>query len=253
MRRRAFGFALAAVLVSAACETGGTSAGPSATPAPAGDGKPVAVWREADGLVPAGFAAIRPPRLVVYGDGQVIVNATRTLRLPPAELTDLITVLGHDLAGQSPGRHSATDMPSTVFGVRTGDGPLREVWIPGIPQIKAGYPQPLYDAWERLTRLAGRVTASGQPYTSARVRLVAEDRRPDVTEPVQPWPAGVLEPRPESKSPVRVQDLSAGTARTVVKMVPRQPEQSMHWPVFRAPSGTTLTLSWRYLVPGEAD
>ncbi|MBO3749656.1 hypothetical protein J5X84_26555 [Streptosporangiaceae bacterium NEAU-GS5] len=263
MRRRSLAFVLAAALVSASCGTSDTYVGSStgtasATPmgsAMTSDGRPVAVWRLDGGFTPPGVQAIRPPRVVVYGDGQVIADAAHTLQLSPAEFADLMAALGKDLAGQpatvtpSPGTPAVADAPTTVLGVRAGDGPIHEVSIGALDQTMGGYSAEILDARDRMGRLADRVTAEGQAYTSPRVRLVAEDV-PGAEGTIHPWPEGVPEP-PATSAPVRVSDLSDAAAETVARMVPRDPEQPFSWPTFRAPSGASLNVSWRYLMPGE--
>ncbi|WP_327582306.1 hypothetical protein OHA25_41130 [Nonomuraea sp. NBC_00507] len=256
MRRRSLALILAVVLMSAACGQDGNPAasGPPATVEPDGD-RPVAVWRLEGGFLPPGLLAIRPPRVVVYGDGRAIVDAARTVRLSEAELSDLVSALDRDLSGQPatatprPGTPVVMDAPTTVLGVRTAGGSLREVRIPALDESGDGYAGPLLNARARLDRLAQRAAAEGRGYSSDRVRLVAEEAEARDGK-VRPWPEGVPEP-PDAGSPVRTRDLSGNAAQSAIQLIPADSGQRGGWPVFRAPSGAMLALSWRYLLPDE--
>ncbi|MEU7829954.1 MULTISPECIES: hypothetical protein [unclassified Nonomuraea] len=212
------------------------------------------MWRLEGGFLPPGLLAIRPPRVVVYADGWAIVDAARTLRLAKADLNKLLAALDRDLSGQPatatprPGAPVVMDAPTTVLGVRTAGG-KREVRIPALDVTRGSYAKALYDARDRFDRLARRITAKGQNYVSRRVRLVAEQTTLRGGK-ARPWPRGVPEPR-AAGSPVRTRDLSGKAAMAAIRLIPRDADQRGGWRVFRARSGASLAVSWRYLLPDE--
>ncbi|TMR95755.1 hypothetical protein [Nonomuraea basaltis] len=240
--------------MSAACGQDGTpeASGAPATVSPEGD-RPVAVWRLEGGFLQPGLLAIRPPRVVVYGEGQAIVDAARTLRLSQAELSDLVSALARDLSGQPatatprPGTPVVMDAPTTVLGVRAAGGEMREVRIPALDESGDGYAGPLLNARARLDRLAQRAATEGQDYSSERVRLVAEETQGGKA---RAWPEGVPEP-PGTGAPVHTRDLSGNAASAAARLIPYDAGQQGDWPVYRAPSGVSLAVSWRYLLPDE--
>ncbi|MEZ0075362.1 hypothetical protein [Planotetraspora sp. GP83] len=257
MTIRAFVLVIAVLLLGTACGRADDTAQATAASPVVDDDQPVALWQMEDGFVTPGWLAIRPPHVVVYADGQVVVDAARQLRLSPSEVGDVVSALDHDLAGQPPtatphpGAPAVADAPTTMLGVRAGGGKMREVRVPALDEIGGAYDKPLYDARDRLARLAERVTAEGQDYTADRVRLVGEDATGH-TGKVRDWPKDVpVPPQSDPQSPVRTQDLSGQAANAVIRLVPHDRAQPGSWPVFADTSGARLALSWRYLLPHE--
>jgi hypothetical protein len=259
---------LAAATLSACDGTPGVTPTPAASFDPPQD-EPVATWELTGGLTSAGIAALRPPRLVVYGDGDVIADATYRSRLDPDQLRTLANGLADDLrASTSQKKPTPTptilDAPVTKVSVWSSTGPLTFT-AEGLDELKADhvYADVLYDARDRLAAVHKTVSATAQPYLATRVRVVAVPALegqagtggPIVTDPspaatATPWPTGVQLPGPDSEG-LRRTDLDGDAARAAVRMLTRDLDQRGAWPTYRMADGTVVRASWRYLLPNE--
>ena len=135
----------------------------SQAPVASGSG-PVASWRLTGGYSLAGVLTLRPPRLVVYPDGQTIADAAYRIDLSTDEVSQLVGNLVTDL------RDPAASRRGTFSASAEGLDELRET---------RGYSDQVYDARDRLDALHRRIVVAGQPYTAARIRVVAEPVAPD--------------------------------------------------------------------------
>jgi hypothetical protein len=256
---------LAAATLSACDGTPGVTPTPTASFDPPQDAA-LATWDLTGGLTTSGVAALRPPRLVVYGDGDVIADATYRSRLDPDQLRTLANGLADDLrAGASQKKPTPTptivDAPVTKVSVWTATGPL-SFTAEGLDELKPDrvYADVLYDARDRLAAVHKTVSATAQPYLATRVRVVAITALvgqaspilgdPSASASVAPWPVGVLLPAPDAQG-LRRTDLDGDAARSAVRMLTRDLDQRGAWPSYRLTDGTMVRASWRYLLPDE--
>ncbi|MDG6104542.1 hypothetical protein Daura_08210 [Dactylosporangium aurantiacum] len=257
LSRRGLFVGSAALLASA---LGGCEGTPLAAPTSAPtlrppDGTPLAVWELTGGLVGTAMLALRPPRLVVFGDGDAIADAAYRSRLDADELRSLTDGLLDDL--RSSDVQKQRTVPSPVAGA-----PVTKisVWSPagmltftaeGLDEFKAEhvYADVFYDARDRLAAVHKTVSATAQPYLADRVRLVA---MPVDGEPatVGTWPVDVALPEPD-RGALRRADLSGDAARAVVRTLTRDLDQRGAWPAYRTAAGDIVRASWRYLLPNE--
>lgn len=244
---------LLVALLSLAAACGGVEADTSATPVDDGPAEPVALWGAEGGFVTPTTNVLRPPKVVLYSDGLVIVDASRQLKLTDAEVDETVASMETYLTGQSPtatprpGAPMVTDVPATVLGVRGKDGKMLEVRVPALEQVSGFYPKELLDAKKLMEGLATRAAASGTDYVSTRVRIVAEGAASAEGRPA-PWPAGVPEPS-GTVDPVWQKDVEGAAVSAITKAVPAGQEHGR--PLFKTGSGALFVLSWRYLLPGE--
>ncbi|MFC7642929.1 hypothetical protein ACFQX6_19965 [Streptosporangium lutulentum] len=167
---------------------------------------------------------LRPPRVVLYSDGLVIVDASRQLRLAEAETGETVASMETYLTGQpptaepKPGAPMVTDVPTTVLGVRGKDGKLLEVRAPALDQVAGFYPKGLSEARKLMDGLATRATAEGTDYVATRVRMVAEGAASAEDTPA-PWPAGVPEPS-GTVDPIWQKDIEGAAVSAITKAVP---------------------------------
>jgi hypothetical protein len=256
-RRGLFAGSAAALLASV---LGGCDGTPLTTPSEAPtlrppDGTPLAVWELTGGLVGTAMLALRPPRLVVFGDGDAIADAAYRSRLDPDQLQSLATGLLGDLRSTDASKQRTPAAP--VVGA-----PVTKVslWSPagvltftadGLDELKTEhvYADVLYDARDRLAAVHKSVSATAQPYLADRVRLVA---MPVDGEPatVDPWPSDVVLPAPDAGA-LRKADLSAEPARAVMRTLTRDLDQRGAWPAYKTAGGDIVRASWRYLLPNE--
>ncbi|WP_152990479.1 hypothetical protein [Sphaerimonospora mesophila] len=242
---------VAATALTAAC--GGVEPGTSVAVADDGPARPVAWWGAEGGFVTATMNVLRPPRVVLYGDGLVIVDASKRMTLTDAEAGEVVARMAKHLSGQpptaepKPGAPLVTDVPDTVLGVRGKDGKMLEVRVPALEQLADFYPKQLVDAEKLMDGLATRAAAEGTDYAADRVRVVAEGVTSAEGRP-SPWPDDVPEPS-GVVDPVWQRDVEGAAARAITKAVPagRTHDRSL----FRTGSGTVFVLSWRYLLPHE--
>ncbi|GAA0415249.1 hypothetical protein [Acrocarpospora corrugata] len=218
-----------------------------------GPAKVVALWGAEGGFVTPTTNTLRPPRVVVYGDGQVIADAVKTFKLTEAQVGETVAAMEKLLAGQpptatpKPDAPMVTDVPTTVLAVRAKDGRLLEVRVPALDQVAAYYPKELPEAKKLMEGLATRATAEGTDYVATRARMVAETA-PDPQGTVSAWPAGVPEPS-GTVDPVWKKDLDEAATTAIVKAVPAGGENRQA--LFKTASGATFVVSWRYLLPDE--
>ncbi|MBE3010897.1 hypothetical protein IL992_17115 [Microbispora sp. NEAU-D428] len=242
---------MAVTALTAAC--GGVEPDTSAAAADDGPAEPVALWGAEGGYVTATMNALRPPRVVLYGDGLVIVDASTQMTLSDAEAGEVVARMEKDLGGQpptakpKPGAPSVTDVPDTVLGVRGKDGKMLEVRVPALEQLADFYPKQLVDAKKLMEGLATRAAAEGADYVATRVRMVAEGAESAEGKP-SPWPEGVPEPS-GVVDPVWQKDVEGAAVSAITKAVPAG--QRYDRSLFRTSSGAVFTLSWRYLLPHE--
>lgn len=242
---------VAVMALTAAC--GGTDQDTSAAAADDGPAKPVALWGAEGGFVTPTMNVLRPPRVILYEDGLVIVDASRQLTLTGAETGETVAQMEKYLTGQpptaqpKPGAPSVTDVPDTVLGVRGKDGKMREVRIAALDQLADFYPKEITDAKKLMEGLATRAAEKGTDYVATRVRLVAEGAASAEGKP-SPWPEGVPEPS-GTVDPVWQKDVEGAAVSAITKAVP--PGQDYARSLFKTGSGQLFVLSWRYLLPGE--
>jgi len=207
------------------------------------------------GFIMPGLRAIRAPRLVVYGDGRAVADASRVLTLAAGDVQALMTVLDRDVAGipstvRPRGGVAVMDAPTSVLTVRAADGAPRRVSAAGLAELAGAYPAELTQAWSRITVLAQRVITTGSDYRADRVRLVGA-LAAEPTGAVRVWPAGVSVPPSAAQDGSMVLDVTGPTAAAVVRQVPRDAAASGRWPLYRTPQGKVVALAWRYLLPHE--
>ncbi|GAA3267430.1 hypothetical protein Dvina_08780 [Dactylosporangium vinaceum] len=259
---------LAAAALTACDGTPGVAPSPTPSFDPPQD-EPIAIWELTGGLTAPGIAALRPPRLVIYGDGDAIADATYRSRLDPDQLRTLSNGLADDLravASQKKPTPTPTivDAPVTRVTVWTPTGPL-SFTAEGFDELKPErvYADALYNARDRLANVHKTVSATAQPYLATRVRVVAvpvlqgqagtgspiiTDPSPSATE--APWPPGITLPAPNAEG-LRRADLDGDAARSAVRTLTRDLDQRGAWPAYRMPDGTMARASWRYLLPNE--
>ncbi|MEV6867678.1 hypothetical protein AB0M44_42655 [Streptosporangium subroseum] len=245
---------LLVALLSLAAACGGAEADMSATSADDGPVKPVALWGAEGGFVTATTNVLRPPRVVLYSDGLVIVDASKQLKLTDAEAGETVASMERHLTGQpptaepKPGAPMVTDVPTTVLGARGKDGKMLEVRAAALDQVAGFYPKELSEAKKLMDGLATRAAATGTDYVATRVRMVAEGAESAEGKPAS-WPAGVPEPS-GMVDPVWQKDIVEGAAvSAITKAVPAG--QGYGRSLFKTGSGALFVLSWRYLLPDE--
>jgi hypothetical protein len=200
------------------------------------------------------FDNMQPYQVVVYHDGQAIVELAHTLQLTGAELDDLVSRLAGDLRGQPSsvtprGGLRVMDAGATELGVRTASGTLtvRADALDEMRQFDA-YPAALYTARDLLGSLADRVRRDGSAYRSGRIRLFAQPAGGEPFDAVGRWPSGVPVPTTVDGYGVRHVDLAGGQAQTLMRTLT---PQQVNWSPVRTPSNELLLISWRYLLPDE--
>ncbi|WP_371778916.1 hypothetical protein [Streptosporangium subroseum] len=244
---------LLVALLSLAAACGGAEADMSATSVDDGPAKPVALWGAEGGFVTATTNVLRPPRVVLYSDGLVIVDASRQLKLTDAEAGETVASMERYLTGQpptvepKPGAPMVTDVPTTVLGVRGKEGKMLEVRAAALDQVARFYPKELSEAKKLMDGLATRAAATGTDYVATRVRMVAEGAASAEGKPA-PWPAGAPEPS-GTVDPVWQKDVEGAAVSAITKAVPAG--QGYGRSLFKTGSGALFVLSWRYLLPDE--
>jgi hypothetical protein len=215
---------------------------------------PALLWEEEGGFVPAGYLAVRPPKLAVYGDGLVVADAARHVRLRPGRVDDLVDVAVDVLSNRAngvkrPGTPVVADVPTTRFTARRF-----RTWSIAAEALEVlrehrAYPRPLYDLLDRCTALRDQALRAGRPFAPAAVRLVVVRVAQPPATPVQPWPDGVplLVPGPNAVS--REVDLYGRAARAAVRAIPRR--DAWTFTTFRTRDGRFVAAAWRHLLPHE--
>ncbi|WP_433218179.1 hypothetical protein ACQP00_11760 [Dactylosporangium sp. CS-047395] len=256
MNRRSLLLAAGAVGVTTA--VGGAAAAIAADDPEAGrKSRPMLTWELTGGFVPAGWSALRAPRLVAYDDGVLIADAQKRLRVGAGEIRSLrnhaTTVLRDPAnAHRRQGAPMIADVPSTVFTART-NGRKFSLQFEGLEETRRdrAYPAAAYSLLDHCAQLRDRVNRSGAGFHPDAVRaiVVLLDAAQPTTATVPPWPAGVPVPRFRKDEFVTQLDLRDRQARALMRAVPR-PEQPQ-WPVFKLPDGRRAQLNWRFLLPHE--
>ncbi|MGI5244626.1 hypothetical protein [Dactylosporangium sp. CA-139066] len=264
---------LAGTLATFALSACDDAPGAVPTPTPSFDppaDQALATWELTGGYTLPGLSALRPPRLVVYGDGDTIADAAYRSRLDPDQLRALATAVAGDLrtaATQKKPTSTPTiaDAPVTKVSVWSPTGPL-SFTAEGLDELKSdhAYADVLYDARDRLAAVHKAVSATAQPYLATRVRVVAVPAfegtagssglgtpaaDPSASAAVV-WPTDIKLPSPDAEG-LRRADMDGDAARAAVRMLTRDLDQRGAWPTYRMPDGTTVRASWRYLLPSE--
>ncbi|GIJ73598.1 hypothetical protein [Virgisporangium ochraceum] len=217
---------------------------------------PALLWEEEGGFVPAGYLALRPPKLAVYGDGLAVADAARSVRLRQGRLDDLldfaVDVLSNRANGvKRPGTPVVADVPTTKFTARRF-----RTWSIAAEALEVlrehrAYPRPLYDLLDRCTGLRDQALRSGRPFAPDAVRLVVVRVAQPPATPVRPWPERVplLVPGPNMVS--RTTDLYGRAARAAARDIPHRDAWS--FTTFRTRDARFVAAGWRRLLPHEQD
>lgn len=243
-------------LTATAALTGGVLVSADAASAAPRGRRPVALWEEEGGFVPAGYLALRGPQLAVYGDGLVIADAARHMRLRVNRLDDFVDFAADVLSNRAngvkrPGSPVVADVPTTTFTARRGRTWTISAEALSVLREQRAYPRPLYDLLDRFTALRDQTTRVGRAYDPAAVRLVTVRVEQPPATPVGPWPMGVPALSPVRDRVSRTVDLYGNTARAVVRGIPRKDAWS--FTTFRLRDGKFLAAGWRRLLPHEQD
>jgi hypothetical protein len=250
---------LATVTIVGCTPANGASPSAEPTQAPPAD-RPIAAWTLTGGFTMAGVQALRPPRLVVYSDGETIADAVYRDRLDSDQLKSLLDHLSADLRAPSASPTgsigpSIVDAPTTVLSAWDGQA-IRSISAYGLDELRDEkvYGQAWYDARDRLGQLYKTVTATAQPFLGAKVRLVTEPAPAEANgKTTAPWPAQVVLPSipdPANRELSR-EDLEGQAARDAVRLLTRDLDQRGAWPTYRTADGRLVQASWRYLLPSE--
>jgi hypothetical protein len=261
------------VLLAGGCAANGT-VGPSTSQSQIAPGSdPVASWRLTGGYTLAGVLTLRPPRLVVYPDGQTIADAAYRTDLSADEVSQLVDDLVADLRGTAVSRRASTgstivDAPTTVLTVRSPSGTF-SASAEGLDELResGGYSDQLYAARDRLDALHRRIVVAGQPYTSERVRVVVDRASQDgasadhgagapiggasSTGATPPWPVELKLPEKPGQGDALVADLDGQSARDAVRLLNRDLDLNGAWQTYKTVDGSLVRASWRYLLPDE--
>jgi hypothetical protein len=221
--------------------------------------QPLLTWELTGGFVPAGWNALRPPRLAAYDDGTLIADATRRVKVGQGTLRSLrnhATAVLRDPTNtrRRPGAPTIADLPSTVITVR-GNGRRFRAQFEGFEETRPdrAYPSAAYSLLDHLAQLRNRTLQTGSVFHPDAVRLIAVliEETPAPTQPtlIQPWPAGVPVPRLRKDEFVAQLDLRDRQARALLRAAPR-PDPA-NWPVFATPAGDRFRVNHRFLLPHE--
>jgi hypothetical protein len=263
MNRRSLLVAAGAVGVTTA--VGGAAVAVAADPDAERRLRPLLTWELVGGFVPAGWTALRAPRLVAYDDGVVIADAAKRLKVSGGDLRSLrnhaTTVLRDPAnARRRPDAPIIADVPSTVFTARTGGRKFTQTYE-GLEETRRdrAYPAATYALLDHLTLVRARALRDGTAWKPDAVRAIAilmEPAQPTAggnpgpaRTPVPAWPSGVPVPHFGRDEWVARMDLRNADARALVHAVPN-PDPGQ-WPVFRLPNGRQAQLNWRRLLPHE--
>ena len=213
----------------------------------------VAEWTEEGGFVPPGWNEIRAPRLVVYGDGTVIADASTTITLTADEVTALVGELQRNLAGlpvvvEGGAANIVADASTTVLTVIQPDGELASVRAYALAIEGAGYPDRLVAAGRAMQVLWER-TSAGSVYRAEDVRIVAFANEHSGTKA---WPPTVPAPqRVNAAGGLPLYEVKRADAAAVLAAFPASVAASPGWHEAVLPDGTKVLLAWRYLLPHE--
>lgn len=221
--------------------------------------QPLLTWELTGGFVPAGWNALRAPRLVAYEDGTLIADASRRLKIGQGMLRSLrnhasAVLRDPDNTRRRTGAPMIADVPSTVITVR-GNGRRLRAQFEGLEETRSdrAYPPASYSLLDHLTQLRDRTLRTGSSFHPDAVRLIAvlldPPEPPSTPTLIEPWPAGVPVPRLGRDEFVAQLDLRDRQARALLRAVPR-PDPS-RWPVFATPDGHRFQVNHRFLLPHE--
>ncbi|GAA3244759.1 hypothetical protein ACFO1B_37860 [Dactylosporangium siamense] len=221
--------------------------------------QPLLTWELTGGFVPAGWNALRAPRLAAYDDGTLIADAARRLKIGQGTLRSLrnhATAVLRDPANtrRRPGAPMIADVPSTVFTLRA-NGRRSRAQFEGLEETRPdrAYPPASYSLLDHLAQLRDRTLKSGSPFHPDAVRLIAvlldASQPPQQPTVVEPWPAGVPVPHLRRDEFVAQLDLRDRPARALLRAVPR-PDPT-RWPVFATADGNRFQVNHRFLLPHE--
>jgi hypothetical protein len=225
--------------------------------AEAANRRPVFGWERFGGFVAPGTDPLAAPRLVVYGDGLAVADATRSLVLSPRVKSEIrnraVAVLSNpDNLRRRPGTPVIVDAPQTRFTATASHRRYTGV-VDALEEYRAyrGYPKPLYDLLDDATALRDRILGTGKLFRPAAVRLVVLrlDAPIDPHTPVRAWPAGVAIPPMDADRRTGQADLHGNAARRVIAGI-GTPSSGV-WQTFRTARGVLLQAAWRYLLPHE--
>jgi hypothetical protein len=266
------GLAVAAVVMSgcgSAVSGGGTAGTGTGTGTSTGTGPsipgvtPGTVTRVAELGTTGGFAAnsqpdLRPPQVVVYSNGMVVLDGTKKADIPAAQVTALVASLAKDLDGQPPVlslAHAVPDVSSAVLGVRQKDGSYQLVKATGLRELgsQTGYPAPILDAFARLLAVQQTTTnGTTEPYTSDKARAVylCATALPDASR--KPWPTALPQPTKSSNgSDCAESQVLSGDAAKAAATACQAWGSSAVSPVQYAVNKDTWTCHWRPALPDE--
>ncbi|GAB3824265.1 hypothetical protein ACFPIJ_63105 [Dactylosporangium cerinum] len=220
--------------------------------------QPLLTWELTGGFVPAGWNALRAPRLAAYDDGTLIADANRRLKIGQGTLRSLrnhAAAVLRDPANtrRRPGAPMIADVPSTVFTLRA-NGRRSRAQFEGLEETRSdrAYPPASYSLLDHLAQLRDRTLKSGSPFHPDAVRLIAvllDPTQPQQPTVVEPWPAGVPVPHLRKDEFVAQLDLRDRQARALLRAVPR-PDPT-RWPVLATQDGKLFQVNHRFLLPHE--
>jgi hypothetical protein len=210
------------------------------------------------------LSRLYPPQLAVYADGTAVMNASKLVRLTPAEVNELVSGLRVQLAGYRPrldppaGARRVLDAPDVTMGVYDS-GRMRSVTASALgPDTSLGYPARLVAAYKRFDTLLRRIERDGKAYGADGIRVLLVPSV-DLGPPPRPWPAGVPLPPVVRGDRAGIRDgiltgkaaaalLEAWPVRAAAESggVTSQPSAN-----FRLPDGQAAIAQWRYLLPSE--
>jgi hypothetical protein len=241
MNRRSFVFVLVAtpVLAVLAVACGDPDQVPSGSAHPSGAGDVVLKVSYEGGFVPAGYAFVNTPTLLVSGDGRVFSQGVTTAIYPgpllPSVMVRSITeagiqallaaAQGAGLLAAAPdysGGDTVADAPSTVVTINADGGNfVHTAYALGIASPESPARQNLLDVVTKLSDLSALAGAANlgvdQPFVPATYRLQARAIDPaeltgqDPAPSVVDWPAGAAVALAEATTCARVDAAAVGS------------------------------------------
>jgi hypothetical protein len=214
-------------------------------------------WERFGGFVAPGTDPLAAPRLVVYGDGLAVADATRSLVVTGRVKSEIrnraVAVLANpDNLRRRPGAPIIVDAPQTRFTATASHRRYTGV-VDALEEYRAhrAYPGPLYDLLDDAAALRDRILGTGKLFRPAAVRLVVLrlDAPIDPHTPVRSWPAGVAIPPTDADRRIGQANLHGNAARRVIAGI-GTPSSGV-WQTFRTARGGLLQAAWRYLLPSE--
>lgn len=205
--------------------------------------QPIVRWSRFNASISPGYAALREVPLVVYADGTAIADTAFTAPL---------------------GRSTAAALARATAALLRkpphprGDGPIGgttnqlEAWV-GDHHFSGTVPPPPDDAppsgaLAALESHRSWIVAHGTPFAPNTVRLYAV-KDPNVSGRVRAWPSNVPVPLMRRGTTWTQTDLTGAPASAVAQGLPHAGPAD--WRVYRLPDGSTLSATWRRLLPDE--